>query len=507
MSYAVAVIDIGMTNKKVAVYDENLHQLDAVYKTFEPLKVREPDTGVQVEAHDLAGMEDWFFEQLRIFAQKYSIKALSVTTHGATFVCIDKDGKVCVPSILYTHEPGEQFQNEFYKKCGSKADLQRSTYTPPFGSLINPAKGIMYVQKHFAAEFAKTRTILNFPQYWGYVFTGIAGTEPTYCGCHSYLWDHKKSDWSPVTDTLGIRPLLPTKYKNTCEALGTLTEEAAKRSGLDRSTVVTMGIHDSNASLLPYLAKDDTGDFVLNSTGTWCVCMHPQDELAFNEDDIGKIVFFNQSAFRRPIKTAIFVGGMEFDTYISLYKKVHNTEQFPSFDFGKTQEVLNEKDTFLMPEIVAGSGQFTGSKPGIRERGTFYSLEDMQKGVKLPHIIRDEQRFFALLDLSLVIQTETALRRSGLKKGTKVFTEGGFRKNKLYNALLASALPENEIFLTGIAEATACGAAIAAVMALSGKPIRELGKNADIAYTAVEKAPVTGYEAYKKAWMNETVRV
>ena len=34
MEYAVAVIDIGMTNKKVAVYDENLHQLDAVYKTF-----------------------------------------------------------------------------------------------------------------------------------------------------------------------------------------------------------------------------------------------------------------------------------------------------------------------------------------------------------------------------------------------------------------------------------------------------------------------------------------
>ena len=119
MEYAVAVIDIGMTNKKVAVYDENLHQLDAVYKTFEPLKVREPDTGSQVEAHDLAGMEDWFFEQLRTFAQKYPIKALSVTTHGATFVCIDKDGKVCVPSILYTHEPGEQFQNEFYKKCGA----------------------------------------------------------------------------------------------------------------------------------------------------------------------------------------------------------------------------------------------------------------------------------------------------------------------------------------------------------------------------------------------------
>ncbi|MGP1522441.1 MAG: FGGY family carbohydrate kinase [Treponema sp.] len=500
MNYAVAVIDIGMTNKKVAVYDENLHQLDAVYKNFEPLKVKDPTEGVEVDAHDLAGMEDWFCEQLRAFAQKYPIKALSITTHGATFVCIDGKGKVCAPCVFYTHEPGESFQKDFYTLCGTKEELQKTTYTPPFGSLINPAKGIMYMQKHFPGEFAKTKTILNFPQYWGYVFTGIAGIEPTYCGCHSYLWNHKKSDWSPVADTLNIRSMLPVNYKNTCEALGTLSEETAKRTGLDKSVIVTMGIHDSNASLLPYLAKNDTGDFVLNSTGTWCVCMHPQDSLDFNDEDIGKIVFFNQSAFRQPVKTSIFLGGMEFDTYISLYKKVNKTDVFPSFGFDETQAVLNEKDTFLMPEMVAGSGQFTGSKPGIWEKGKFYSLEAMQNGSELPEIVRNEKRFFALLDLSLVIQTETALRRAGLKKGTKVFTEGGFRKNKLYNALLAAAMSENEFFLTSIAEATACGAAMTAIMALSGKQIAELGEAADISYQAVDKAPVSGYEEYKKAW-------
>ena len=228
--------------------------------------------------------------------------------------------------------------------------------------------------------------------------------------------------------------------------------------------------------------------------------MHPQDSLDFNDEDIGKIVFFNQSAFRQPVKTSIFLGGMEFDTYISLYKKVNKTDVFPSFGFDETQAVLNEKDTFLMPEMVAGSGQFTGSKPGIWEKGKFYSLEAMQNGSELPEIVRNEKRFFALLDLSLVIQTETALRRAGLKKGTKVFTEGGFRKNKLYNALLAAAMSENEFFLTSIAEATACGAAMTAIMALSGKQIAELGEAADISYQAVDKAPVSGYEEYKKAW-------
>ena len=124
MNYAVAVIDIGMTNKKVAVYDENLHQLDAVYKNFEPLKVKDPTEGVEVDAHDLAGMEDWFCEQLQAFAKKYPIKALSVTTHGATFVCIDAKGKMCAPCVFYTHEPGESFQKDFYTLCGTKEELQ-----------------------------------------------------------------------------------------------------------------------------------------------------------------------------------------------------------------------------------------------------------------------------------------------------------------------------------------------------------------------------------------------
>ena len=39
MDYAVAVIDIGMTNKKVAVYDQNLRQMDAAYKNFEPMQI------------------------------------------------------------------------------------------------------------------------------------------------------------------------------------------------------------------------------------------------------------------------------------------------------------------------------------------------------------------------------------------------------------------------------------------------------------------------------------
>ena len=118
MEYAIAVIDIGMTNKKVAVYDQNLKQLDAAYKNFEPLQIPHPVTGEQLDAHDLQGMKDWFFATLKDFAGKYPIKAISVTTHGATFVCLDKAGRECAPCIFYTYEPGPDFQTEFYQTVG-----------------------------------------------------------------------------------------------------------------------------------------------------------------------------------------------------------------------------------------------------------------------------------------------------------------------------------------------------------------------------------------------------
>ncbi len=44
MEYAIAVIDIGMTNKKIAVYDNSLRQLDARYRNFKPKMVKGLET-------------------------------------------------------------------------------------------------------------------------------------------------------------------------------------------------------------------------------------------------------------------------------------------------------------------------------------------------------------------------------------------------------------------------------------------------------------------------------
>jgi sugar (pentulose or hexulose) kinase len=503
VEYAIAVIDIGMTNKKVAVYDDALQQMDAQYKVFPPKIVKG-----NIESHDLEGMEVWFTERLKEYAAKYPIKALAVTTHGATFVCVGKDGKPALPCVFYTHEPGDEFYKRFYRRFGTEVELQKVTGTPAFKALINPAKNIMFSQETFPDEYKNVVSVLPYPQYWGFRFTGKIGLESTFMGNHSYLWDQEKNTLSSVAVGLGLDKLMPKTLYKSWDVLGTLTEEFAEKTGLSKDVIMTMGIHDSNSALLPHFAKKGDGGFVLNSTGTWCVIMKPMKKYGFAPEELGKVVLFNISAFGTPIKTTIFIGGQEFETWSKLFQKLHGRDDFPGWNEALYRKILAEKKLFLLPELIPGSGQFPQSKAGVRENGNFHTFEQISAMTKdkLPPCLADYETAFALLRISLVMQSFTGLERSGLSDGDELFVEGGFRKDKAYNLLCSAAYKNNRMYLTNIAEATAFGAAMTAKIALTGKTLKDLAGDCEIEYKEQEKLPFPELEPYREAWLKETDR-
>lgn len=517
MENAIAVIDIGMTNKKIAIYGENLELRAIKKRLFDPVMVD------GLETHDLAGMEEWFFDVLKEFSADFSIKALGVCTHGATFVCVDANGNPAVPCVYYTYEPGEEFHDRFYAMAGNPDELQVVTGTPRLSALINPAKGLFLVRERYPEAFKKARFVLPYPQYWGMRLTGKAGVEGTYIGCHSYLYDWRRGTYSSVAEKLGIEGKLPFPLRDSWEVLGTIRPEVAAKSGLSPSTIVTMGLHDSNASLLPYLIKDYGTEFIVNSTGTWCVLMHPQETYGFSKDEIGKVVFFNRSAYNKPVKTAIFLGGKEYEVWSEIIAKAcpakvcsasKNGSGGPAQGCGSGSlpagepdvalynEILKDCDEFILPEIVPGSGQFPGSQPRAVEAGVQYPLADLESGKSCPAFLSDRGKAFAILNLSLVLQTIVALERAGLVPRQKIFTEGGFRNNSGYNALLASALPGNPVFLTDMSEATSFGTALTALAALRGTTPSELSGLFSI--NQIQAAPIEGltnFGAYRKRWL------
>jgi hypothetical protein len=235
--------------------------------------------------------------------------------------------------------------------------------------------------------------------------------------------------------------------------------------------------------------------------------MNPVKEYRFAPDELGKVVFFNISAFGKPIKTSIFQGGQEFETWSKVLMDIHKRDDLPPYNKELYLRVLREKKAFLTPELTAGTGQFPESKPRVVEDGRTYHFADFVRDSsfpeKLPACFKNYEVGFALLRISLVMQSLTAFERIGLLPGLEVFTEGGFRKNEAYNILLSSALKDNSVFLTDIAEASAFGAAMTAKMALTGQGLSELSKDVEVEYQEVPKADIPEIFSYRTAWLEQ----
>jgi L-fuculokinase len=493
MKEAILVFDVGKTNKKLLIFDENLKIVDSLYKRFDSYEKE------GVFFYDMDEIKTWLFDGIRQLSSRYPVRAVSITTHGATWVPLDAEGKDIMPVIDYVTPVTDEFHDEFYAVMGDVKTLQKMTATPDVGALINPGKGLYFMKKNFPAEWEKTAHILFYPQYFGYLLTGEMGAEATYAGCHTYLYNFEEDRWSAVADTLGASSFLPDRIRRSWEVLGTLSEEAAEKTGLPRDVIVTMGIHDSNSSLLPYLLQEKD-PFILNSTGTWCVPMVPTDKIAFKEEELGKTVFYNLSAFKKPVKTAIFMGGEEFDRYKKIFDRLHGTNDFPDYDREVYSRVIAERNLFIQPGVVKGSGQFPDSAPGVWEGARFYPLSEIENG-NFPVFFSDRETCFAVMRLSLAAQTIVSFDRAGFEEGMNIFVEGGFRRNKAYNIILATYYAGSRLYTTNMEEATSFGAAILAKAALNQAGPEICAKDFTIEKEAFQADDLPGLREYMEDFL------
>ena len=497
MDYAIAVLDIGKTNKKVAIYDDAMNPLAVKKRKIDTIPL---DSSDNLEIEDVDTVVSWFLEQLRELGKEYPIKALSVTTHGATVVCVGKDGKPCVPPVAYTNEVDEGVHERFWAAMGNSDDVQTVTATAEIKPLINIGKLLWYQKDRWPEDFARIDKVLFYPQYFGFRLTGKAAADITYTGCHTYLWDYEKGDWSFVVDKLGIRDALPAKPEAPESELGVISAEVAEATGLAPDTKVTLGIHDSNSSLIPYLITQKQ-DFVLNSTGTWCVAMHPTEKVEFVDDELGKMVYYNLSYAGKPVKTSILLGGLEYETYTDALHARHKRNDWPDYDPSMYESILDNPETFILPTVVPGTGQFPDSVARVIDAGETYPVADIIEGRRWPKAFDDYLKAFALVNLSLAIQTRIALLRVDLTPGTEVFIEGGFRQNHNYGALLGALLPDNPLFLTELEEATSYGAALCGKSLLDGVALESLKDYVSLEKKPIQPAELDGLESYVEAFL------
>jgi hypothetical protein len=230
--------------------------------------------------------------------------------------------------------------------------------------------------------------------------------------------------------------------------------------------------------------------------------MHEKDRVRFAVDELGKVVFYNMNAFSRPIKTAIFMGGMEFEHYTHLFEKITGKKSFPAFDQPLYQKLITDRQLFILPSVVRGIGQFPESMPRVVENGKVFTLEDIESGRAVPDFFYDFNTAYAVLNISLAVQTKVSFDRADMHDGLSVFTEGGFSKNDAYNALMASFYPKSAFFLTDLKEATAYGTAMLGKAAVEQIELSELRDEISFEKKPVKDPGLKGLDKYFNSFID-----
>ncbi|RCH53875.1 carbohydrate kinase [Mucilaginibacter hurinus] len=427
----IAIFDIGKTNKKVFLFNEDYK---VVYERTARFAEVADEDGYPCE--DLQTLTDWFFASLQEITSldKFSIKAINFSTYGASFVYIDESGRALTPLYNYLKPYPEQLKTKFYADYGGEVTLSGETASPVLGSL-NSGMQLYRLKYERPDVFKKIKYALHLPQYLSFLVTGEAYTDLTSIGCHTGLWNFKANDYHHWVKNEG----LVVKFAAVAPAHIT-----ANVNYHGHNIKAGSGLHDSSAALIPYLVSFHE-PFLLLSTGTWSISLNPFNHAPLTQDELLNDCLCYLQYKGKPVKASRFLAGLEHEEQTARiakhFRSPHNEYKHVRFD---VDVLLNlQQNAPLIP------AQHNGLKTSVfpqRDLSVFANYSEAYHQLMLDLVQRQYE------------STRLVLKGTAVKK---IFVDGGFSKNSIFMHLLASAFPDMEIYAASMAQATAMGTALA----------------------------------------------
>lgn len=426
----IAVFDIGRTNKKIFLFDEDYH---IRYEKETHLQETKDEDGF--ECQDILKLTEWIKQTTEnIFTlPEFNIKAISISAHGASFVNIDSKGHPVTPLYNYLKPFQSDLQDQFYNTYGN--DLPKVTASPRLGHL-NSGLQLYWLRHNQPKVFKRIKYSLHLPQYISYLLTRKVTSDITSIGCHTQLWDFEKNqyhDWVSEEEIINrLAPIQPA-------------DEPVVSLINGKNIPIGIGLHDSSSALMPYL-KTFKEPFVLISTGTWCISLNPFNSSPLTEEELKKDCLCYLSYEGKPVKASRLFAGHEHEEQvkrIANHFKV-NEDFYRSLSFDqKLADSLKSKTKSIEDDEFYGGTQSSAFSS--------HSLSTFSNAMEAYHQL--------VIDIinQQVISTQLVLKKTSV---SRIFVDGGFSKNPVYMNLLAQAFPQLKVFGASVAQASALGAAL-----------------------------------------------
>lgn len=424
-----AVFDIGRTNKKFFLFDENFQEVHREYIRFDEI---EDEDGYPTE--NLEALEVWakkVFDSM-LDSTEYDIEALNFSCYGASLVHIDENGKAITPLYNYMKPLKDDIYDSFYEAYGDEKELSRITGSPKLG-MLNTGMHLYWLKYTQPEVFKKIKYSLHLPQYLSYIFTGIPVSEYTSIGCHTMLWNFEKNDYHSWVYQEVIDKKLPPIASS---------RKTTSVNYKGKKIKMGVGIHDSSSALLPYI-RSITTSFLLVSTGTWNISINPFNEGMLTLNDIEDDSLFNMRIDGSPVKVSRLFLGNEYKLQVKALSDHFNV----SHDSHK--QVKFDQDTFF---------EINKDFVHMFKWSTLFS-EDMPNETTIP-FDKFEHAYHQLM-LELILLQEKSIRAAiGSSKIKQLYVDGGFSDNEIYIQLLSQYIGNMKLSTTNSSLGSALGAAI-----------------------------------------------
>jgi len=427
----VLIFDIGKTNKKILLFDNKLKILHEEECIFEEI----PDDD-EFKGDDIEKLEQWMLEACNKFLgdEQYLVRGINFSTYGASLMYTDDQGKRLTPVYNYLKPMPEGVTEALYEAYGGEEEFCRNTASPALG-MLNSGFQTLWLKEKKPGIFAQVKQILHLPQYLSCLLTGQPSSEHTSIGCHTGLWDFDNMAYHPWTKQLGNTLPDPEAVETTYPS-----------NRFEQSVPLGIGIHDSSSSLVPYFMNSQD-QFILVSTGTWCISMNPFNPEPLTADQLKKDCLAYMSIQKNPVKSSRLFMGRIHDVNVERLNELFGADKSAYKTVALNEEMIRSLKRKYDGKRVFFQGGVPEDYVDLSiKKEAFDSFEEAyhQLIIDLVDLTRES--------MSLIIAREDQTKN--------IYISGGFAKNPIFLKLLASHFPHKNVYTSEIANATSLGAAL-----------------------------------------------
>lgn len=443
-------MDIGKTNAKLCVVDTLSGELISTESTRTETLDQSPYRQI-----DTAKLWQWYQDKITALCKTTQISHIAVTAHGATAALINDDGLV-LPVMDYEFTGTDDLAEQYNELC----DPFTHTYSPQLPMGLNLGRQLFWQRHNCPEQFNSATSLLPYAQYWSWLLTGIAASEVSTIGSHTDLWNPLAKNWSDFARREGFANLFPD-LKKAGDILGPPSDALISATGIDADCKVLVGVHDSNASLIPWMKSRKT-PFTVMSTGTWVIIFSlgaPLAGLRAERDSTANVNIHGDA-----IACSRFMGGREFGAIAG--------DKPQTATLADLLRIIDE-DIIALPSFTETGGPYPA------HCGKILASRDLCKA---------ERYALACIYCALISDESLNLCASA----GDIIVEGAFAKNRLLLQCLAVYRRDQTVYASSDSTGTTMGTAMLVTNTIVTPPLLMADRS--------DPQTIAKLLAYRKRW-------